>query len=280
MKQTPARIATALVAFILGTTTSLLWPRYRIPQSSPPNNAAAQSAQTALSTTSIVTPPPVNSLDSPFIFSVGLILISNEVQLKNELLRYRVNVIYPQIAGSDKVSIRKLNKQIERLATENYQWLLHPSREDLRYYTEDHPEAFNWAFLDYEVVLATDSFLSLYFYAESYGIGAANGVQYSFVVNYDIASHREIKLSDIFRPDSKYLKFISEYCIDQLSRGEYGQSLRKDELAPVSKNFESWNLTRDGIRFNFDECKVFGCSGGKQTVEIPFTDLRPIMSIR
>jgi hypothetical protein len=96
-------------------------------------------------------------------------------------------------------------------------------------------------------------------------------VQYSFVVNYDFRSHREVKLSDIFKPGSKYLEVISRFCIERLS--QTSDSLWTKELAPVTRNFESWNLSRDGIRFNFDACKVFGCAAGKQTVEIPFTAL-------
>jgi hypothetical protein len=47
----------------------------------------------------------------------------------------------------------------------------------------------------------------------------------------------------------------------------------EEALSPRGENFESWNITRDGIRFDFDSCRVFGCAGGKQVVEIPFTAL-------
>lgn len=52
----------------------------------------------------------------------------------------------------------------------------------------------------------------------------------------------------------------------------------EEALAPTAENFKSWNITTDGVRFNFDSCKVFGCSGGKQTIEIPFPVLTPLVN--
>jgi hypothetical protein len=276
MKRTAARIASALLAFILGTIASSLWHYHSLPQRSP---AHVQPAPVFINEP--ITPPIIPTPDRNLVFGGRLKLVSNEVQLKNEVLRYEVNLTYPQIEGTNALPIRNLNKSIERLALKQDDWLLNPSREDLHYYkTGPHPEVFNSVALDFEVVLATDSFLSIYFEGYSYGIGAAHSVQYSFVVNYDLKSNRQIKLSDIFKPGSKYLEFISEFCKQQLSERPYGEGLWRDELAPAARNFESWNMTHDGIRFNFDACKVFGCAGGKQSVLVPFSALRPMMSIR
>ena len=272
MKQTAVRIAGALLAFILGVIAHSLWSEFTTPQSTPPPVNASQSTVSEPVATGMAVAIPVATPDRDLVFGGGLKLVSNEVQLRNEFLRYKANLTYPQIEGSDALSIRKLNKQIASLVTKQYQWLLNPSQEDLRYYKKGpHPEVFNSVDLYYDVILATDAFLSIYFEGFSYGIGAAHSVQYSFVVNYDFRSHREVKLSDIFKPGSKYLEVISRFCIERLSRTS--DSLWTKELAPVTRNFESWNLSRHGIRFNFDACNVFGCAAGKQTVEIPFTAL-------
>ena len=273
MKRTALRVATALLTFIFGTTAGTLWQQYRILQSPPPIITGKPPA-TEPPATPLAPEPPIPAHDTEIKFGGGLKLVSNQVQLKNEILRYEVKLTYPQIEGTNALSIRNLNKHIEQLAATDYQWLLHPSKEELHYYKHGpHPEAFNSVYLEYEVVLATDTFLSIYFEIFSYGIGAAHSVQYSQVVNYDLTSHRLLKLSDIFKPGSKHLNFISEYCIEQLSQGADGEPLRKEELGPSPKTFASWNMTKNGIRFNFDACIVFSCSAGKQTVEIPFSAL-------
>jgi len=58
------------------------------------------------------------------------------------------------------------------------------------------------------------------------------------------------------------------------------ESLFKEGLLPEASKFKSWNVTRDGIRINFDEGQVFGCSEGEQTVEIPFTEIKSMLSAR
>jgi hypothetical protein len=276
-----ARIGSAFLAFILGTIAHSQWSEFTSSKSSPlPVNAGQSTIKepTAAPVEAPVdTAAPALAPDPSFGLGGGLRLVSNQVQLTNELERYKVNLNYPQIEGSDTPPIRKLNKDIESLATKQYQWLLNPSRAELRDYKKGlHPEAFNSVDLDYQVILATNSFLSLYFEAFGYGIGAAHSVQYSFVINYDFRSNRQIKLSDIFKPGSKYLDAISEYCIEELSRRKDGEHVSENELAPLARNFESWNLTPNGIRFNFDACKLFGCAAGAQTVELPFTALKHI----
>jgi hypothetical protein len=208
--------------------------------------------------------------------SVSVRIVREEVHLKSERLRYEIDVNYPQIVGSDDPRIRKLNQRIKRLAIENYEWPLSPSKADLRNYKVKHPEAFNSIELDYNIFFSLHYPLSIYFNVYSYGIGAAHSVQYSFVINYDFVLQRELKLADLFTRHSKYLEFMSRYCKDELSkRGEY---MFEEKLKPVAENFDSWNITRAGLRFNFDACSVSACAGGPQTVEIPFDVLKPFLS--
>jgi hypothetical protein len=196
--------------------------------------------------------------------------VSEQVQLKSERLRYEIDVRYPQIVGIDSSHVRELNEHIKRLAIEEYQWPLNPSKSDLRYYREKWPDVFNSVDLDYRIISANDVFLSIYFCGYSYGIGAAHSVQFSFVVNYDLTLQKGIELSDIFQRRSEYLRFISKYCANEFSK----KSRFNIELAARSGDFKSWNITHDGIRFNFDACNVLSCAEGEQTIDISFTDLK------
>ncbi len=126
--------------------------------------------------------------------------------------------------------------------------------------------------------VATDSFLSIFFVGYSYGVGAAHAVQESKSVNFDLTSGQELKLSDIFKRGSKHLEFVSEYCIEELSRSLNQPFVSKNALAPVAKNFDIWHITSSGITFHFDACKVFACTEGDQAVEIPFSDLKPLLN--
>jgi len=218
----------------------------------------------------VITPTP----DLEVAFG-RLRVVPKTVEMENQRRRYQIDVVYPHVEGSKSAGILKLNRRIKDLVTRQYQWvLIPPSKEDVRRY-EKWPGVSNSVELTYNVVLATDELLSIYFESYSYGIGAAHSVQQSFTVNFDLRSEEFITLSGLFRPRAGHLQFISEYCIRELSKSQaMSDSIFKDELAPKQENFESWNLTKEGLRLNFDACKIGGCAAGKTEVTIVFAALK------
>ncbi len=275
MKPTAVNLIISLITFTCGVAATSFLKRFTVHPE--PQNVRVEQSSTGKEDSSA---PPVLCISSAtpageVVFGGGLRIVSDEVQMKSERLRYKVHVTYPQIVGSEDLHIWKLNQRFKELATDQYQWPLSPSRADLRYYREKWPEVFNSVDLNYEIRSASESFLSIYFVGFSYGIGAAHSVQYSFVVNYDLTLRKELKLSDIFNRRSKYLQFISNYCVNELST--QSEFIFEEALTPKVENFESWNITREGVRFNFDECRVFGCAVGEKAVEIPFTALKPFL---
>ena len=213
-------------------------------------------------------------------FGQGLSIVHQEINLKSEKLRYEIHVTYPQIEGRKSPRISTLNRQIKRLVSDHYRWPLHPTAKDLSYYREKHPDIFNTIDLSYETLFATDKLLSIYFEGFSYGIGAAHSVQYSFTVNYDLKSEKLLRLADIFKPDVNYLQFVSQYCTNDLARqhGTRAKYFFTAALEPKVKNYQSWNVTKEGIRINFDACSALGCSDGKQSVTIPFAEMKEMLN--
>ena len=272
MRRVVIDVITSLMAFSAGVSTAYWW------QSSPPKtHPQPPSINVQTPPITLAPPPPVEPPGSQSertrdaIFAKSrLRIVPEETTLKSERLRYEIDVVYPQIVGSNEPYIQRLNQRLKQLASATYQWQLKPSPADLRRW-KDHAE-FNSIDLDYDVVLATDSLLSIYFDGSSYGIGAAHGVQFSFTVNYDLNEHRELQLFELFKPQSKFLKFIQEYCRDELTRSL--GSVFPEEVRRIS-TYKSWNLINDGLRFNFDSCAVAACSAGAQSVSIPYNTLKP-----
>jgi hypothetical protein len=195
--------------------------------------------------------------------------------MENKDWHYRIDVDYPQIEGTNDRAIVALNRKMKDLVMKTYSWpLKRPSKKDLAYFAK-WPDVPNSVDMEYEVVLATDGFLSIYFIGYQYGIGAAHSVHTSFTLNYDFKSHRRLTLSALFKPGSNYLNVISRQCKDDLSKGRpylKADSYFSEGLAPQAKNFESWNITEHGLRINFDACKVDSCAAGDLSVEIPFDE--------
>lgn len=205
------------------------------------------------------------------------------VNLKNQSRRYELDVVYPQIEGRKSAGITKLNNLFKKLATDEYKWPLSPpTKSDLRTY-QKFPGSSNTVSLSYEVPLATHEIVSIYFNAYHYGIGAAHSVQHSFAVNYDLRTGRILNLGDLFKPGAKHLEFISAYCIGELSKDNpytASDASFKEVLSPKAKNYESWNLSKDGIYFNFDACSVDGCAAGSKEVVIPFVALKAMLDLK
>ena len=226
-------------------------------------------------------PTPTPELEVSF--GEGLKIIPISVNLENQSRRYKIDVVYPQIEGSKSAGILKLNERIKNLVTNEYKWpLSSPTRSDLKAY-QKFPGISNTVSLSYEVPLATHELVSIYFNAYHYGIGAAHSAQHSFAVNYDLRTHRILNLRDLFKHGAKHLEFISAYCIGELSKDNpYGASdpSFKEVLSPKAKNYESWNLSKDGIHFNFDACSVDGCAAGSKEVVIPFVALKPMLDLK
>jgi hypothetical protein len=257
----------ALLAFIACILTANSWHNTPTIADEPRKAGVAQQSSATPPPPPASTPEPENS---EVVFADRrLRIVADEIHLKSDRLRYQIDMRYPQITGSNARHIKNLNQHIRRLSTDHYQWMLNPSKADLRHYKKTFPDVLNSADLDYKIVLASDSFLSIYLNTFDYGIGAAHSVQMSYVVNYDLNSHKEVKLADLFKQNTNYLEFIARYCTEELSLAE--------PLKPKATTFPSWNLTSGGIRFNFDACTLTGCSEGAREVTIPSSALRPFL---
>ena len=279
MRATVLNVITSILAFIAGITAAVSWMSGPIQKPAPPpSNVQVLPAATP---TPPVSPPvaahsPEQRHDA--LFARGRLRVKAEnIQLTSERLRYEINVTYPQIVGSREPYIQKLNQRFKQLVTKEYQWQLHPTKADFRRWAFA-PETSNLMDLDYGVVLATDSLLSVSFNGSSYGIGAAHGVQFSFTVNYDLAARKELQLSDIFKPRSRYIEFLTRYCKDDLTKSL--GSIFDDAPKPVAESFKSWYFTNEGITINFDPCSVNGCSGGPAYVDISYDTLKPWLRAR
>lgn len=232
-------------------------------------------------------PAPVQSftVTPPHEFDFGqkgLKLVPERVQMKSESAGYDIDVSYPQIVGTpgaDMASIWKINRHLKEEATQLYKWPLKSSETPRRSF-EARSGTRDTVNFTYHVALATDFFLGINFIGYSYDGVTQSQLKDSFTLNYDLKSGKNLKLSEIFKPGSNYLDFISRYCVDEISRHFSGTSARVASYAliPLPQNFEAWQISANGLTFNFYACKVVDCSEGDQSVTIPWDDLKPMLN--
>lgn len=117
----------------------------------------------------------------------------------------------------------------------------------------------------------TNGILSIQFKVYFYAAGAAHPGHYSSAINYDLRQGRVIALADLFKPGADYLNFISTTCIADLKARD--MLAWEDGALPKAENFQSWNITPDGLLITFDEYQVMPYAAGPQAVMIPYAKL-------
>jgi hypothetical protein len=214
----------------------------------------------------------------------GLAVATKQIKEENKKRGYRINAEYPQVEGAGK-----FNALAEAFVTKEVSDFRRdagrkPGEED---FTPDASE--DSLDIRYFVRLANADLISVEFAVDYYEHGAAHGSHAFHVVNYDAKTGRELKLADLFKPGSDYLKRISEVAIRQVRRwnkdsAEYGSGepyLTEEGItagaAPDAENYQNWTLTPRGLAVTFDYYQLGAYAAGAQKVVLPYADLKDVI---
>lgn len=186
---------------------------------------------------------------------------------------YELTAEYPQLQGANAF-VSKFNEQVRAYVTTK---------------TADYKKQFGTGegdggelHLSYYVSFADDSLVSLDFSDYWFYFGAGSRMAASTTFNYDLATGRALKLADLFKPSSDYLKIISDTCNRDLQRqfkGEVSPDAERiaGSVEDVVGDEKKWLVSRDGFVVVFDSMQ-FGPSGsGEYTVTVPFAALKDVV---
>ncbi len=153
---------------------------------------------------------------------------TNKVKVTTKTIkepRRSINVAYPQLVGGTAPGIAKFNASVAaRLA-----------REVQAYRTEtaDHNRGYFEA--DYNILIATDQFISVEVNAGVfYGGPYPNAYNYSF--NFDLLTGRELTLQDLFKAGSNYRPIILRE-----AKKSVAEKLRKNENEAGNDDVSGWD---------------------------------------
>lgn len=120
--------------------------------------------------------------------------------------------------------------------------------------------------------------LSVRFTFQGYIGGMAHPYHYHRVLNFDMMNGERLEMSGLFKPDSNYLSLISLYCKTVLSKRFGDTDMVTTGTLPTMDNFKLWNLKPRGLLITFDEYQVAPYVNGAQSVLIPYSVLKAIIS--
>ncbi|MGQ3888820.1 DUF3298 and DUF4163 domain-containing protein [Legionella sp. CNM-1927-20] len=127
-------------------------------------------------------------------------------------------------------------------------------------------------YIDYKIVYQNPRVVSLLFNISTYSRGAAH--PNNSVKTFNFIDGKEISLQDIFKPNSKYLEEIANYCRSQLLKNkDLDEKWITEGTQAINKNYRNWNFSEKGLAIVFDTYQVAAYVYGPQTIIIPLSSL-------
>jgi hypothetical protein len=229
--------------------------------------------------------------EEPIEFTGGVALTAKQLKESNKKLNYKIEAAYPQATGAPDNRFDKFNQEAKNRVTKrisDFKKELADVAKDEATSPSTSPEdksSFPTNSLDitYSIALAKDDLISIEFDVDSYSSGAAHPNSSSAVLNYDVKTGKALKLADLFNPGAKYIQSISAYCIKDLkSQSKSKDSMLDDQTiqsgaGPDAQNYDSWTITKKGLKIIFDPYQVAAYAAGPQSVVVPYSALKDLI---
>jgi hypothetical protein len=195
----------------------------------------------------------------------------------NKKLRYTLKARYPQAVGAgNNPRLTKLNQALRQFIMKEVGGF----KKDFSPPEERMLGGESTFDARYQVVYASNDLVSVSFVINTYFEGAVHGNYSDIAFNYDLNQGRSLVLADLFKPNSNYLKPISDYAIKSL-RKDLGPDPDLEWIqkgaGPEAENYQSWNLTRKGLEVTFNPYQVASYAEGPHTVVVPYSVLKDVI---
>ena len=210
----------------------------------------------------------------------GARIVTREMKDADRRANSEINVEYPQVEGLPAAA--GFNEAARALAAKEAADFRKGVADYRADYKGEKPEGpGNSLDLGYYVDYADDNLISVGFTEDTYYAGAAHPNHATVVLNYDLKAGRKLRLADLFRPGSPYLKTISDYCLKELEGDSDLEGVRDmitEGASAKLENYRNWLVKRQGLEITFDPYQVGPYAAGPQYVTIPYKALVKIIN--
>lgn len=220
-----------------------------------------------------------------FSFSQTLQIDADSLIQKGNLNKfdYQIYLKYPRFSfGPDALmGVRGIASDMNRAIDSINKEHIRIFTDDLRTleYTDEFKGMGTDLTTDYQVVYHMNSFVSISMLHYEMIAGMAHPMHFSYSFNYDYVNKGLLSIDDLFIPGSGYMKFISNYCKQDLKRQakDNGYTLDKSMLnegtAVTKDNYKVFTVDENGVNVIFITNQVGPYALGEQTVKIPKSKL-------
>ncbi|QQS42336.1 MAG: DUF3298 and DUF4163 domain-containing protein [Acidobacteriota bacterium] len=188
----------------------------------------------------------------------GIKFITETIKESNNEKRFDIDVSYPAMAERSAMAgaFNKAVKDHVMVYVNEFRGFSDEMTDEDRKFL---PEGVNYTLdFGYEIEHAGDEFISVSFGRSTY-TGGAHPNHWTTTLNFDRKEMKELALSDLFKPNSGWLKKISDHAIADLTK-QMDDFADEDWISrgagPDAENFRSWAITDKGLKFFFDPYQV------------------------
>jgi hypothetical protein len=237
---------------------------------------ACGTGSSVLPTATALPPATETSLPTSTALPLYLSVSLGTLPLKDEgsSPKYSIDAQVPFLQGNDDPRVKQFNDEMALLVQQE----IGAFKDNVR---ELAPvPGSNGSSLTVKYTLLSDpgDIISIKFDIMIYIAGAAHPGSHNRTKTYDLEGGADINLQGLFIPGSNYLQVISDYCLLKL-RSAIPDLIRAG-VEPTAANYQSWNITPDGLLITFDEYQVAAYALGAQTVVIPYSELKTVIDPR
>ncbi|MEO8400543.1 MAG: DUF3298 domain-containing protein [Gammaproteobacteria bacterium] len=201
---------------------------------------------------------------------------------EDQQFSYTIDTKIPQIYADNLTApAQEFNRLINESVKQSIQQFKNYVKADMPH-MQTLPDAIkhNSLRIDYDIDVVkpeNQTIVSVRLSIEGMQAGRAHPYHMHKVFNFDLSKGKLLTLNDIFKPGTKYLTLFAKYSNKSLNEKLHDKWMIAAGTAPTLKNYAHWNLEDDGILITFDEYQVAPYVDGPQEVEIPYTELRPLI---
>lgn len=219
--------------------------------------------------------PTLTASPSPSPTSAAPVMIVSLQKQEDSPDRYTIKINYPYLQGASDPRFQLFNQEVDKLVSQTSQDFKN-NLQSITITPDPNFTTSSFQSVDYTIQYGEHGLLSVLFTVDFYVAGAAHPNQYFETLNLDIGAGKVLALKDLFKPGADYLKAISTYSIQDLTR--QGRLEWDTGAAPQEDNFHSWNITPVGLLISFDPYQVTSYALGPQAVTIPYSDMKDILN--
>ena len=224
-------------------------------------------------------PPPTaepTPVPSPTPIDLTVVLGTQESEIHDYEMMMNIFLKRPRM-GQPEGKAAAFNQAVESLVQTEISNFTDIVTENLEYQASlSETFGYNSLHLEYTPTNTEHGIVSIHFTISTYVMGAAHPFSYTSTLNYDLTRERTLTLDELFLPGSDYLGVLSAQSIQIIS--ENGYMDWPEGAAPVTENYQNWNITPDGILITFDPYQIAPYAVGPQQALVPYAALESMIN--